>query len=168
MNENSETPKINIVYKGIKEKISDVEKKPFNVTKSEIIENEGALIWGVHGTEYLLNDEQSQNIGVMSLWEEDPILTDDVKIKMIKIKDEFQGSGAVYSLYEKALEKAKRLNKNLVLDCVASRAAFKSFQKFAKENGLTIIENSSLSFNEELNEYRAPKHEWTLKIVLND
>jgi len=160
-------PKINIVFKGIREKPSLSERKSFIPENSELIVNEDKKVWGVNGSEYILkNKGEDGNIGAMYLWENDPILSDDVKLKQIVIDDYYQGSGAVYILYEKAFEKAQELHTNLVLDCLASISAFKSFQKFAREKKLNIVENEKNKFDEKLNEYKAPQGTWTLKIII--
>ncbi len=162
--EGNKTPKINIVYKGIKERPTEAERKTLDLSSAQIKENH-ELIYKVMGTRYTLSDNSKTDIGAMYLWENDPVVEDSVKLKLIMIDHEYQGGGAVYTLYEKALEVSQQLHKNLALDCKAGLAAFKSFEKFAEKKNLPIIKNDKNVFNKSTNSWEAPDHEWTLKII---
>jgi hypothetical protein len=160
----NKTPKFNIVYKGVKERPSETERKTLDLSTAKITET-SEVVFKVMGTKYTLGDDSNESIGTMYLWENDPVVEDSVKLKQIMLEHEYQGGGAVYALYDKALEVAQGLHKNLVLDCKAGLAAFKSFEKFAEKKSLKLIKNDLNVFNESLNRWEAPDNEWTLKII---
>lgn len=163
--EGNKTPKINIINKGIVDRRpSKTERKALDLSTTRIDES-SELVFKILGTKHVLSDHTKENIGTMYLWENDPVVEDSVKLKLITVDNEYQGSGAVYALYEKALEIAQQLHKNLALDCKAGLAAFKSFEKFADQKDLQIITNDKNVFNEATNSWEAPNNEWTLKIL---
>ncbi len=83
-----------------------------------------------------------------------------VQLRVIIVDPEYQGGNAVSILYEKSIEYAESLLKELLFDSSLTIGAYKSFKKL-EELGYKVIENPSASFDG--TRYLAPKS-WVLRV----
>lgn len=118
-----------IEFKGLSNhRPEEHEKKEFDPKTSLFSESE-SLVNGFEGRQFSLLSEQGDLVGNLLLTRDDP---DDswVKIRVFGVEKPYMGSGAVDFMYKKSLEIAKEENKDLVMDCVASVGAYKSFTRY--------------------------------------
>lgn len=141
----------------------DANRKTFKSENGEF-EEEYKTLMGNQGDLYILKDKETKEvIGNIFLLEDDFEENEWVKIRYVGIQDPYLGSGAINTLYDKAKEIAIKDRRNLVLDCVATIGAYKSFKRYLEGKGIQYQENPSLTYNEEIKTYKAPEHTWTIK-----
>lgn len=152
-----------IEFKGFKNpRPEDHEKKEFNSTTANFSESKQERK-GFEGRQFTLVNEHGELVGNLLLTRDDPNDT-WVKIRVFGVEKPYMGSGAVNFMYDKSFEIAREDGKDLVMDCVATIGAYKSFIKYLKEHSIKFEENPLNQYQEDLKTYKAPERSWTIRI----
>ncbi len=155
--------KIEFKSKGFKNpRPEEHERKEFNPKTSTFSESVGE-VKGFEGRQFTLTNDKGELIGNILLSMDDPNDT-WVKIRVFGVEKPYMGSGAVNFMYDKSFEIAKEEGKDLVLDCVATIGAYKSFIKYLDSHKVKFEENPLNKYQEEVKTYKAPDRSWTIRV----
>lgn len=152
-----------IVEKGfLNPRPEDHEKRIFDPNTAKFLESEN-VVNGFEGRQFTLLNSQGELVGNLLLTADAP---DDswIKIRVFGVEKPYIGSGAVDFIYDKSFQVAKEYNKDLVMDCVATVGAYKSFVKYLRNHNYRYEENPLNQFQENTKTYQAPNHSYTILI----
>lgn len=137
--------------------------KNVDVTKCNFVFSEiNSVVGDKEKATHIELKEGEKSVGGVTLEEcKDPELAKRyIQLRVVVVDPEYQGGNAVLILYEKSIEYAESLSKNLLFDSSLTIGAYKSFKKL-EDLGYKIIENPNTKFDGTY--YRAEKS-WVLRV----